>query len=374
MADLCGTDPSPAPEPEEISSFLHHLLHNSSSSSSSKFMHLALSSSPPPHPLPPPAAVETSPPAVLLFGRSQDCRVDGVNFSDPGDYFVKESAENAVSSVISKRRGVSVENDIGDVSCNSEGADVSEVPSETVQPRSSSKRSRAAEVHNLSEKRRRSRINEKMKALQNLIPNSNKTDKASMLDEAIEYLKQLQLQVQMLTMRNGLSLHPMCLPGVRQPMQLPMTGLNFDEVNGLLNTNAATGIFSENDENSAQTALSLPNRCTVSNRPNFLTSATNIASAEISYGFEPLIQVHYEPFNLYTSSKGRHSTSTIRYKSNSEEHFIQCVLVKILLLDAGSTKLCDQALLCPPFSSIAYKVQMVHENADILHVIRLFML
>ncbi|KAM1431245.1 hypothetical protein ACFX2I_047218 [Malus domestica] len=61
---------------------------------------------------------------------------------------------------------------------------------------SSSKRSRAAEVHNLSKKRMRSRINEKMKALQNLIPNSNKTDKASMLDEAIEYLKQLQLQVQ----------------------------------------------------------------------------------------------------------------------------------------------------------------------------------
>ncbi|KAG2591227.1 hypothetical protein PVAP13_5NG436940 [Panicum virgatum] len=39
---------------------------------------------------------------------------------------------------------------------------------------------------------RRSKINKKMKALQSLIPNSNKT----MLDEAIEYLKQLQLQVQ----------------------------------------------------------------------------------------------------------------------------------------------------------------------------------
>ncbi|KAF7079011.1 hypothetical protein CFC21_083326 [Triticum aestivum] len=62
---------------------------------------------------------------------------------------------------------------------------------------SSSKCTRAAEVHNLSERRRRSRINEKMKALQILIPNSNKTDKASMLDEAIliEYLKQLRLQV-----------------------------------------------------------------------------------------------------------------------------------------------------------------------------------
>ena len=84
-----------------------------------------------------------------------------------------------------------------------------EVPTKSVPSRISSKRSRAAEVHNLSEKvcelmlfvvlgfdyihayvvflvgplmsgvelveqRRRSRINEKMKALQNLIPNSNK--------------------------------------------------------------------------------------------------------------------------------------------------------------------------------------------------------
>ncbi|XP_020267523.1 transcription factor PIF3-like isoform X2 [Asparagus officinalis] len=61
---------------------------------------------------------------------------------------------------------------------------------------SSTKRTRAAEVHNLSERRRRDRINEKMRALQELIPNCNKVDKASMLDEAIEYLKTLQLQVQ----------------------------------------------------------------------------------------------------------------------------------------------------------------------------------
>ncbi|KVI03827.1 Basic helix-loop-helix leucine zipper transcription factor [Cynara cardunculus var. scolymus] len=38
----------------------------------------------------------------------------------------------------------------------------------------STKRSRAAEVHNLSERRRRDRINEKMKALQELIPRCNK--------------------------------------------------------------------------------------------------------------------------------------------------------------------------------------------------------
>jgi hypothetical protein len=73
------------------------------------------------------------------------------------------------------------------------------VVQETKQARvstTSTKRSRAAEVHNLSERKRRDRINERMKALQELIPRCNKSDKASMLDEAIEYMKSLQLQIQ----------------------------------------------------------------------------------------------------------------------------------------------------------------------------------
>lgn len=85
----------------------------------------------------------------------------------------------------------------------------------------SSKRSRAAEVHNLSEKRRRHRINEKMKALQNLIPNSNKSDKASMLDEAIDYLKKLQMQVQILSARSGIDLSSMCMLSEMQQLQIP---------------------------------------------------------------------------------------------------------------------------------------------------------
>ncbi|XP_022015978.1 transcription factor PIF3 isoform X3 [Helianthus annuus] len=81
-----------------------------------------------------------------------------------------------------------------------------------------SKRSRAAEVHNLSERRRRDRINEKMRALQELIPNCNKVDKASMLDEAIEYLKTLQLQVQIMSMGTGLCMPPMMFPNGMQHM------------------------------------------------------------------------------------------------------------------------------------------------------------
>ncbi|XP_077253278.1 transcription factor PIF4-like [Tasmannia lanceolata] len=98
--------------------------------------------------------------------------------------------------------------------CQSEEAEYESVETKKAAKRpASARRSRAAEVHNLSERRRRDRINEKMKALQELIPHCNKSDKSSMLDEAIEYLKSLQLQVQIMWMRNGMA--PMMYPGVQ---------------------------------------------------------------------------------------------------------------------------------------------------------------
>lgn len=112
-----------------------------------------------------------------------------------------------------KRKG----REANDTECHSEDVEFESVDTKK-QARGSTttKRSRAAEVHNLSERRRRDRINEKMKALQELIPRCNKSDKASMLDEAIEYLKSLQLQVQMMSM--GCGMVPMMFPGVQQYM------------------------------------------------------------------------------------------------------------------------------------------------------------
>ncbi|KAL9330600.1 hypothetical protein ACSQ67_000210 [Phaseolus vulgaris] len=156
-------------------------------------------------------------------------------------------------------------------------------------PRSSSKRSRAAEFHNLSEKRRRSRINEKMKALQKLIPNSNKTDKASMLDEAIEYLKQLQLQVQMLMMRNGFSLHPMSLPGEQRPMIMPQTGLNLDESDGLQNSTSAIASSSK-EENLIRHAFSFPKQCSISDQSVVAPSVTRLATSNAPSTFHPSIK------------------------------------------------------------------------------------
>ncbi|KAK9067507.1 hypothetical protein SSX86_011618 [Deinandra increscens subsp. villosa] len=127
-----------------------------------------------------------------------------------------------------KRKGV----DTDDTECYSEDVEF-EYHEAKKQKRgsASTKRTRAAEVHNLSERRRRDRINEKMKALQELIPRCNKTDKASMLDEAIEYLKSLQMQVQMMSM--GYNMVPMMFPGVQRymPTMAPMgMGMGMDHV------------------------------------------------------------------------------------------------------------------------------------------------
>ncbi|XP_044475633.1 transcription factor ALC-like [Mangifera indica] len=268
MADLYGTTPpSSGHEPEEITSFLNQLIHNSSASSS--------------YLLPKPEDRNR-------FGRSADPLL--LDSSSPAVVNFSNFMVSALDS---------------DTNDSEKGLEAPELPSDTGgrNKTSSSKRSRAAEVHNLSEKRRRSRINEKMRALQNLIPNSNKTDKASMLDEAIEYLKQLQLQVQMLTVRNGLSLHPMWLPGVLEPMQLPQTGIVFDEGNELLHTNRGTNNISANEETTVQTAFNLSNQCNISNQPIAIPSVADTNMPETPFGLEPLIQSHYEPFNLQSSKE-----------------------------------------------------------------------
>ena len=217
MADLYGTNISSsatalALKSEDISAFLHHFLHNQSCSSTTattatiKTRNAYSFSSTLPYP------VTVSASEVLSSQKDRnwssrsaiisdsDYRVrsgisaagssavvnssTGITFSDQEAYCaadVKEGTGNTFNSIAApdseaitasrKRRMFSTDNSVDDFGSDSEGPEASDVPSNPASPRSSSKRSRAAEVHNLSEKRRRSRINEKKKALQNLIPN-----------------------------------------------------------------------------------------------------------------------------------------------------------------------------------------------------------
>uniref|UniRef100_A0A0E0G8F8 BHLH domain-containing protein n=1 Tax=Oryza nivara TaxID=4536 RepID=A0A0E0G8F8_ORYNI len=67
-------------------------------------------------------------------------------------------------------------------------------------PRVRARRGQATDPHSIAERLRREKISDRMKDLQELVPNSNKTNKASMLDEIIDYVKFLQLQVKVLSM------------------------------------------------------------------------------------------------------------------------------------------------------------------------------
>ncbi|KAJ1258400.1 hypothetical protein BS78_10G072700 [Paspalum vaginatum] len=69
-----------------------------------------------------------------------------------------------------------------------------------VKPRVRARRGQATDPHSIAERLRREKISDRMKNLQDLVPNSNKADKASMLDEIIDYVKFLQLQVKVLSM------------------------------------------------------------------------------------------------------------------------------------------------------------------------------
>ncbi|XP_058080387.1 transcription factor SPATULA-like isoform X2 [Magnolia sinica] len=199
-----------------------------------------------------------------------------------------------------RRQKLPSDADFDDYDCESEegATEASEEPSKPFPPRTGLKRSRAAEVHNLSEKRRRSRINEKMKALQNLIPNSNKTDKASMLDEAIEYLKQLQLQVQMLSMRNGLNLHPMYLPGPLQPLQVPQMHVGFGVGSSSLHVNMGVGMLPMNQDSTTRSSFGPPNQCNpTQHQPMVIPSLTNITNSESSFDLD-ISRAHHGPFQF----------------------------------------------------------------------------
>ncbi|KAL8162767.1 hypothetical protein V2J09_014256 [Rumex salicifolius] len=70
----------------------------------------------------------------------------------------------------------------------------------SIRPKVRARRGQATDPHSIAERLRRERITERVKALQELVPSCNKTDRAAMLDEILDYVKFLRLQVKVLSM------------------------------------------------------------------------------------------------------------------------------------------------------------------------------
>nr|GMC97129.1 transcription factor SPATULA isoform X2 [Ipomoea batatas] len=275
MANAYATAHSSS-EPDDIFAFVNQILLRSSSH--------------------PPQVLQETQPYAAVDGSSSAAAA----FLPSLGYFpVNAGADNVRSSSVG-----TAENEPDQYDCESEEgseAVVEEASGERARPNRNSKRSRAAEFHNLSEKRRRSRINEKMKALQNLIPNSNKTDKASMLDEAIEYLKQLQLQVQMLTIRNGLSLYPMCINGVLNQNQYPIAAMGAYGRNRSPNPNMSGAVHVNQD--AFLNAMFTPSNNGPNPKLTSVATFSNIVSSEASADMESAMQPQLHPFQPPISFK-----------------------------------------------------------------------
>ncbi|KAK3032328.1 hypothetical protein RJ639_035379 [Escallonia herrerae] len=144
------------------------------------------------------------------FDRSNDGGGDVSSFKSPGgDASVQAlyngfagSLSNPAQHFQSQQGGTIQAQNYGGQMAASQGPSTGSAGGAPAQPRQRvrARRGQATDPHSIAERLRRERIAERMKALQELVPNANKTDKASMLDEIIDYVKFLQLQVKVLSM------------------------------------------------------------------------------------------------------------------------------------------------------------------------------
>ncbi|KAM7265009.1 hypothetical protein ACFE04_002692 [Oxalis oulophora] len=85
-------------------------------------------------------------------------------------------------------------------------------------------RGSATNPQSIYARNRRGRINERLKVLQNIVPNGTKVDISTMLEEAVQYVKFLQLQIKMLSSDDNWMYAPLAYNG----MNLDLHNLNYD--------------------------------------------------------------------------------------------------------------------------------------------------
>ncbi|XP_078178547.1 uncharacterized protein LOC144572746 [Carex rostrata] len=91
--------------------------------------------------------------------------------------------------------------------------------------KSRASRGSATDPQSLYARKRRERINERLRILQNLVPNGTKVDISTMLEEAVQYVKVLQLQIKMLSSDEHWMYAPIAYNGMNIELDLKMVDL-----------------------------------------------------------------------------------------------------------------------------------------------------
>ncbi|CAI0451759.1 unnamed protein product [Linum tenue] len=84
-----------------------------------------------------------------------------------------------------------------EMECSNNNGDSSKLVAK--KPSSKASRGSATDPQSLYARKRRERINERLRMLQTLVPNGTKVDISTMLEEAVHYVKYLQLQIKLLS-------------------------------------------------------------------------------------------------------------------------------------------------------------------------------
>ncbi|OMO70758.1 hypothetical protein COLO4_28517 [Corchorus olitorius] len=108
-----------------------------------------------------------------------------------------EAGESNIGSDGQSSSSCSSEDEI--VSQDNNGSDSKPSPALNLNGKTRATRGSATDPQSLYARKRRERINERLRILQNLVPNGTKVDISTMLEEAVHYVKFLQLQIKLLS-------------------------------------------------------------------------------------------------------------------------------------------------------------------------------
>lgn len=106
----------------------------------------------------------------------------------------------------------------------------------------------------------------------------------------------------MLSMRNGLSLHPMYLPASLQPIEIPQMSMGFGAGNGSLHMNMGMSMLSMKEDPTTQASFGLSNQSIPSTQtqPPLMPGLTNMNTN--SETFSDVTQGHHGSFHLSAAS------------------------------------------------------------------------
>ncbi|KAJ4755819.1 Transcription factor bHLH84 [Rhynchospora pubera] len=85
--------------------------------------------------------------------------------------------------------------------------------------------------HSLYARKRREKINQRLRTLQKLIPNGTKVDISTMLEEAYQYVKFLQLQIKLLSSEEHWMYAPIAFNGITDGLNLDISQANQSRFN-----------------------------------------------------------------------------------------------------------------------------------------------